>query len=233
GRAPPTAPPRRRPPPHARAPCRGRRRRRARRPAARPARAAARRRPARAGRGGESPCYSAPLHAIMPRKRRRDVALKLRKVQYEKKEHIAYVTIDNAKHENCLEEQVDQELWAVWRDVRDDPKLYVAILTGAGTRSFCAGADLRYYVEMMSKRSPEGNRRRAHGGPNLGGSTARARAPGARPSARGSPRRSASSPSRRCAPTRRRASAAWASRSRRACRWRTRSGTRTSGCRTP
>ena len=44
------------------------------------------------------------------------MALKLRKVRYEKKEHIAYVTIDNAKHENCLEAQVDQDLWAVWRD---------------------------------------------------------------------------------------------------------------------
>ena len=99
------------------------------------------------------------------------MALKLRKVQYEKKEHIAYVTIDNAKHENCLEEQVDQDLWAVWRDFRDDPKLYVAILTGAGTKSFCAGSDLRYYVDIISKRSPERNRRRAHEGPNLGGIT--------------------------------------------------------------
>src|SRR5437016_373797 len=107
----------------------------------------------------------------MPRTRRRDVALRLRKVRYEKKGHIAFVTIDNAKHENCLEEQVDHDLWGVWRDFRDDPKLYVAILTGAGTKSFCAGSDLRYYVETISKRSPERNRRRAHEGPNLGGIT--------------------------------------------------------------
>src|SRR5947209_11500976 len=107
----------------------------------------------------------------MPRTRRRDVALRLRKVRYEKKGHIAFVTIDNAKHENCLEEQVDHDLWGVWRDFRDDPKLYVAILTGAGTKSFCAGSDLRYYVETISKRSPDRNRRRAHEGPNLGGIT--------------------------------------------------------------
>ena len=99
------------------------------------------------------------------------MALRLRKVRYEKKGHIAFVTIDNAKHENCLEEQVDHDLWGVWRDFRDDPKLYVAILTGAGTKSFCAGSDLRYYVETISKRSPERNRRRAHEGPNLGGIT--------------------------------------------------------------
>src|SRR5205809_5466369 len=107
----------------------------------------------------------------MPRTRRRDVALRLRKVRYEKKGHIAFVTIDNAKHENCLEEQVDHDLWSVWRDFRDDPKLYVAILTGEGQKSFCAGSDLRAYVERISKRSPEWNRRRADEGPNLGGIT--------------------------------------------------------------
>jgi len=99
------------------------------------------------------------------------MALKLRKVKYVKKGHIAYVTIDNAEHENCLEEVVDQDLWKVWHDFRDDRDLYVAILTGAGRKSFCAGSDLRWYVETISKRSPEWNRRRAHEGPNLGGIT--------------------------------------------------------------
>jgi hypothetical protein len=47
------------------------------------------------------------------------MALKLHKVRYEKKGHIAYVTIDNAAHENCLEEIVDQDLWKVWHDFRD------------------------------------------------------------------------------------------------------------------
>jgi enoyl-CoA hydratase len=97
--------------------------------------------------------------------------LKLRKVRYEKKGHIAHVTIDNAEKENCLTEEVDRDLWDVWRDFRDDPKLFVAILTGAGTKSFCAGSDLRYYVETISKKSPEWNRRRAAEGPNLGGIT--------------------------------------------------------------
>lgn len=73
------------------------------------------------------------------------MALKLRTVRYRKTGHIAYVTIDNAERENCLTEEVDHDLWTVWRDFRDDPRLYVAILTGAGRKSFCAGSDLRYY----------------------------------------------------------------------------------------
>ncbi len=99
------------------------------------------------------------------------MALTLHKVSYEKKAHIAYVTIDNAEHENCLTEKVDHDLWKAWQDFRDDAKLYVAILTGAGQKSFCAGSDLRAYVERIAKRSPEWNRRRAYEGPNLGGIT--------------------------------------------------------------
>lgn len=99
------------------------------------------------------------------------MALKLKKVLYKKREHIAYVTINNLEKENCLTEQVDRDLWAVWRDFRDDPKLYVAILTGAGTKSFCAGSDLKDYVRRVAQMSPEANRRRAYEGPNLGGIT--------------------------------------------------------------
>lgn len=93
------------------------------------------------------------------------------KVRYDKRGHIAYVIIDNAAKENCLTEEVDRDLWKVWHDFRDDPDLYVAILTGAGSKSFCAGSDLSPYVERIAKRSPEGNRRRALEGPNLGGIT--------------------------------------------------------------
>lgn len=99
------------------------------------------------------------------------MALDLSKVIYQKTGHIAYVTIDNAAKENCLSEQVDHDLWKVWYDFRDDPELYVAILTGAGEKSFCSGSDLAAYVENVSKRTAEWNRRRALEGPNLGGIT--------------------------------------------------------------
>ena len=77
----------------------------------------------------------------------------MRKVDYTKKGHLAYVTIRNAEHENCLEEEVDHDLWKVWHDFRDDPGLYVAILTGEGTKSFCAGSDLRASFTDRSARA--------------------------------------------------------------------------------
>ncbi|MFQ5896866.1 MAG: enoyl-CoA hydratase/isomerase family protein [Candidatus Methylomirabilia bacterium] len=99
------------------------------------------------------------------------MALKLKNVIHKKRGHTAYVTINNPERENCLTEQVDHDLWAVWRDFGDDPGMYVAILTGAGTNSFCAGSDLRDYVRRVARMSPEALRRRAYEGPNLGGIT--------------------------------------------------------------
>ena len=67
------------------------------------------------------------------------MALKLRKVKYDKKGHIAYVTIDNAEHENCLEEVVDQDLWTVWHDFRDDQNLYALNTNGTKRWTFPTG----------------------------------------------------------------------------------------------
>src|SRR5262249_56154772 len=68
-------------------------------------------------------------------------------------------------------EVVGREVGRVGEEFGGDQNLSVAILTGAGRKSFCAGSALRWYVETISKRSPEWNRRRAHEGPNLGGIT--------------------------------------------------------------
>jgi crotonobetainyl-CoA hydratase len=40
-----------------------------------------------------------------------------------------------------------EELAWIWADFQQDNDLWVAVLTGAGERAFCAGADLKYRVE--------------------------------------------------------------------------------------
>lgn len=65
-------------------------------------------------------------------------------VIYEKKEHIAYVTLNRPEVMNALHPPAHEELWEVWCDFRDDPEMWVAILTGAGDRAFSAGNDLKY-----------------------------------------------------------------------------------------
>ncbi|MFP6748707.1 MAG: enoyl-CoA hydratase/isomerase family protein [Alphaproteobacteria bacterium] len=62
-------------------------------------------------------------------------------IEYEKKGHIAYVTLNRPDKLNAMNAQLHDELARAWADFRDDPNLRVAILSGKG-RCFSAGADL-------------------------------------------------------------------------------------------
>ena len=62
---------------------------------------------------------------------------------YEKKGKVAYITINRPEVMNAMDPETYQELSQAWIDVRDDPDVWCAIITGAGDRAFSAGADLR------------------------------------------------------------------------------------------
>jgi enoyl-CoA hydratase/carnithine racemase len=62
---------------------------------------------------------------------------------YEKKGRIAYVTINRPEVMNALHADANRELSEIWTDFRDDPEVWIGILTGAGTRAFSAGNDLK------------------------------------------------------------------------------------------
>lgn len=62
---------------------------------------------------------------------------------YEKKDRIAYITINRPEAMNAMDPETYTELSEAWSDVRDDPDVWVAIITGAGDRAFSAGADLK------------------------------------------------------------------------------------------
>lgn len=57
-------------------------------------------------------------------------------------ESILEVVLDRPKA-NAIDQATSQELGRVFANFRDDPKLRVAIITGAGQRFFCAGWDLK------------------------------------------------------------------------------------------
>jgi enoyl-CoA hydratase/carnithine racemase len=67
------------------------------------------------------------------------------KVLYEKRDRIAYVTINRPEAKNAIDPDVHRLLWETWEDFRDDGALDVAILTGTGD-AFSAGADLKTYI---------------------------------------------------------------------------------------
>lgn len=62
---------------------------------------------------------------------------------YEKKGRLAYVTINRPEVMNALHADANRELSEIWTDFRDDPEVWIGILTGAGPRAFSAGNDLK------------------------------------------------------------------------------------------
>ena len=69
-------------------------------------------------------------------------ALKLENVLYQKKDGIAYVTLNRPKVLNALNKATWQDLRTAFEDARDDANVRGVILTGAGDKAFIAGADI-------------------------------------------------------------------------------------------
>jgi len=86
----------------------------------------------------------------------------------EREGHRLVVTLDRPDVRNALHRAASDELDEVWSMYETDPELRVAILTGAGDRSFSAGYDMREPAvppgEFLARRHPRG----------LGGLTLRA-----------------------------------------------------------
>lgn len=64
-------------------------------------------------------------------------------VDYKKEGRIAIFTINRPEAFNMVNAQIFQELHARMVEFRDDPELWVGIITGARTRAFSAGADIK------------------------------------------------------------------------------------------
>ncbi|MFM1724103.1 enoyl-CoA hydratase/isomerase family protein [Rhodococcus hoagii] len=63
-------------------------------------------------------------------------------VLFEKRDHIAYITLNRPHKGNSLTGSMMPVMKEVWGEVRDDPSIRAAIVTGAGERHFCTGADV-------------------------------------------------------------------------------------------
>lgn len=67
------------------------------------------------------------------------------KVIYEKRDRIAYVTLNRPEARNAIDPETHERMIEVWADFAADDDVDVAILTGAGD-AFCSGADLKTYI---------------------------------------------------------------------------------------
>lgn len=65
------------------------------------------------------------------------------RVRYEKKDHVARVTLDRPEVLNAMDLRTHEELAEIWDDVEADDEIRVAVLAGAGDRAFSVGQDLK------------------------------------------------------------------------------------------
>lgn len=59
---------------------------------------------------------------------------------------VALITINRPEARNAFDAEHYQQISHAWIQVRDDPQIRVAVITGAGDQSFSSGADLKTYV---------------------------------------------------------------------------------------
>jgi|TARA_A100001011_G_C14238427_1_gene812140 enoyl-CoA hydratase/carnithine racemase len=89
-------------------------------------------------------------------------------VEYEKRDGIAFITLNRPEAKNAIDPLTHAKLWEIWKDFDSDNNVDVAILTGKGD-AFCSGADLKSYMSRWPNATPEKVRSNIEDG--LGGLT--------------------------------------------------------------
>ena len=56
---------------------------------------------------------------------------------------VAIVTLNRPQSLNALDVPAKKQLGTIWAELADDPSVRALVLTGSGTRAFCAGSDIK------------------------------------------------------------------------------------------
>lgn len=78
------------------------------------------------------------------------------RVRCEKKDHVAWVTMDRPQVLNAMDLRMHEELGVVWDDVELDDDIRLVVLTGAGRRAFSVGQDLKERARLDAAGVPAG-----------------------------------------------------------------------------
>lgn len=76
-------------------------------------------------------------------------------LQYEERDGVAWVTLNRPEVYNAFNAQMQHELQTMWRSLRRNDDVRVAVLTGAGEKAFCTGIDR---TETMGEGRGDGER---------------------------------------------------------------------------
>jgi crotonobetainyl-CoA hydratase len=64
-------------------------------------------------------------------------------VRFAVEDHVARVTLDRPERLNAVDAATEAELMRIWGAIEADREIRVVVLTGAGERAFCTGADMK------------------------------------------------------------------------------------------
>lgn len=78
-------------------------------------------------------------------------------ILYQKRNGIAYVTLNRPEKRNALSPEMVVRLVETWSDVAADPEIRVVLVTGTGTRAFSSGGDLGSLIPIMMRSRPPEN----------------------------------------------------------------------------
>jgi enoyl-CoA hydratase/carnithine racemase len=84
--------------------------------------------------------------------------VKLANVLYEKRDEIAYVTVNRPKVLNALSTQTWKDLRTAFEDAREDTVVRGVILTGVGDKAFIAGADISELAHASAVEAEQSSR---------------------------------------------------------------------------
>ena len=83
-------------------------------------------------------------------------------IDYVKEGRTAIFTINRPEARNALDVLANKEFSEAMTDFRDDPDLWVGIVTGAGDKVFCSGADLKDIPLFLKRHSERESLPRTH-----------------------------------------------------------------------
>ncbi|MBI2868802.1 MAG: enoyl-CoA hydratase/isomerase family protein [Chloroflexi bacterium] len=62
---------------------------------------------------------------------------------YEKKDHVAYITFNRPEVHNALDNPAKRRMGEIWNDFKNDPDIWLGVVTGAGGKAFSTGSDIK------------------------------------------------------------------------------------------
>lgn len=75
----------------------------------------------------------------------------LETLTFELRDHIAIVTLNRPEARNAYDDKMQGEMSVAWREIRGNDDIWCAVVTAAGTQSFCAGRDVKELSEFQQK----------------------------------------------------------------------------------